>query len=174
MAGHSLAERFKRISALFAVSALLAALWSLGVHATAATPDPLIARGRYLVAFGGCNDCHTPGWRASDGTLPAWRWMTGSNVGFRGPWGTIYPTNVRLWFQETGEDRWIFSTRTRAGLPPMHWHDIRFLSVTDRRAIYRFIHSLGPSGKPAPRNLPAWELPKTPYINVIPQQTQPY
>jgi hypothetical protein len=32
--------------------------------------DPLIERGRYLVGFGRCNDCHTLGWRESDGSIP--------------------------------------------------------------------------------------------------------
>ncbi len=61
--------------------------------------DPLVDRGRYLVGFGRCNDCHTPGWRESDGSIPVSRWMTGSNLGYRGPWGTSYPANVRLEFQ---------------------------------------------------------------------------
>ncbi|MBV8198546.1 MAG: cytochrome C, partial [Candidatus Eremiobacteraeota bacterium] len=52
--------------------------------------DPLIERGHYLVGYGSCNDCHTPGWRESDGTIPVSRWMTGSSLGYRGPWGTSY------------------------------------------------------------------------------------
>ncbi|HLI94622.1 MAG TPA: hypothetical protein VKT72_00890 [Candidatus Baltobacteraceae bacterium] len=140
---------------------------------TAASTDPLIERGHYLVAFGGCNDCHTPGWRESDGRIPMSKWMTGSDVGWRGAWGTVYPVNVRLWFQETSEDDWLFSTRTRGGLPPMQWHDIRFLNETDRRAIYRFIRSLGPAGKPAPHDLPPWQKPKTPYMELLPQQPEP-
>jgi len=101
------------------------------------------------------------------------KWMTGSDVGWRGAWGTVYPVNVRLWFQETSEDDWLFSTRTRGGLPPMQWHDIRFLNETDRRAIYRFIRSLGPAGKPAPHDLPPWQKPKTPYMELLPQQPEP-
>jgi mono/diheme cytochrome c family protein len=37
------------------------------VQPIAASVDPLVERGKYLVAFGSCNDCHTPGWRESDG-----------------------------------------------------------------------------------------------------------
>ena len=145
----------------------------LVIVAAASPRDPSIERGRYLVAFGACNDCHTPGWREADGRIPVSKWMTGSNVGYRGPWGTVYPVNVRLWFHETTEDQWLFSVRTRGGVPPMHWHDIRFLTETDRRAIYRFIHSLGPAGKPAPRDLPPSVIPNTPYINLVPQQPEP-
>jgi len=148
----------------------------LGVGAVAALPaassskaDPLIARGRYLVGFGTCNDCHTPGWRESDGTAPIARWMVGTNVGYRGPWGTSYPANVRLEFARISESDWLFMVRTRAGHWPMVWHDLRFLSLTDQRAVYRFIKSLGPAGTPAPADLAPDVVPKTPYVWVLPQ-----
>src|SRR5579863_9183377 len=107
-----------RLSSLLVVFAALfvAAMAERGGSAApASTPDPLIARGHYLVAFGGCNDCHTPGWRESGGTLPDSRWMTGARIGYRGPWGTVYPPNVRLFFHQIAEDAWIFSTQTRGG-----------------------------------------------------------
>jgi hypothetical protein len=85
----------------------------------------VIARGRALVVFGTYNDCHTPGWRDADGSIAVGRWMTGSSVGFRGWWGTSYPTNERLDFQEMTEERWLLAARTRAGHPPMIWQDIR-------------------------------------------------
>jgi hypothetical protein len=141
--------------------------------ATAHRSDPLIERGRYLVASTGCNDCHTAGWRESDGNIPVSQWMTGSNIGLRGAAGTSYPANVRLWFQETDEQQWIFATQTRSALLQMHWHDIRFLAMSDRRAIYRFIHSLGPAGHVAPSYLPPWREPQTPYINLLPQTPAP-
>ncbi|HEV3157462.1 MAG TPA: hypothetical protein VGZ00_08985 [Candidatus Baltobacteraceae bacterium] len=138
-----------------------------------ANPDPLIARGKYLVAFGGCNDCHTPGWRESGGTLPLTQWMTGNPVGFRGAWGTSYPTNVRLWFHQVSESDWLFSVKTRAGHPPMQWQDLRYLTVTDQRAIYRFIRHLGATGVPMPANVPPWREPQTPYILYTPQTPAP-
>ena len=160
----------KAICALLAAAAIAVVL---ALKAPASPHDALVERGHYLVAFGGCNDCHTPGWRDADGRIPVSKWMTGINIGYRGPWGTVYPINVRLWFQETSKDQWLFSVRTRGGRPPMHWHDIRFLNRTDQRAIYRFIHSLGPAGKPAPDDLPPWKTPNTPYINLVPHQPEP-
>jgi hypothetical protein len=130
--------------------------------------DPLIERGRYLVGFGSCNDCHTPGWRESDGTIPVSRWMTGSNLGYRGPWGTSYPANVRLDFQNISEDDWLFMVRTRGGHWPMVWHNLRFLKVADQRAIYRFVKHLGPRGLLTPADLPPNIEPKTPYIWIVP------
>ena len=131
----------------------------------------LIERGRMLVGFGSCNDCHTMGWRETDGQVPVSQWMTGNTVGFRGPWGTIYPVNVRLWFQETSEEDWLKAIATSAGHPPMKWTDLRTLDIDDRRAIYRFIHSLGPAGTPAPIDVPPGREPTTPYINIIPQNS---
>ncbi len=136
------------------------------------TPSRTLERGQMLVAYGDCNDCHTPGWRETDGKVPTSRWMTGNSIGFRGPWGTIYPINVRLWFQQTSEDDWLHSIATRAGHPPMKWTDLRALSLDDQRAIYRFIKSLGPAGAPAPLDVPPGREPATPYFNVIPLQGQ--
>lgn len=156
------------------VVALIIAALAAGVAATARSAgDPLVERGRYLVAFGSCNDCHTPGWRESDGAIPASRWMTGTTLGYRGPWGTSYPANVRLEFARISEDDWLFMVRTRAGHWPMVWHDLRFLSVTDRRAIYRFVKHLGPAGSPAPSDLPPSTEPKTPYIWIVPSAKPP-
>jgi hypothetical protein len=156
---------------------LPAALLALAFAASAASakssgsapsPDPLIARGRYLVGFGSCNDCHTPGWRESDGTVPLAQWMTGSKLGYRGPWGTSYPSNVRLEFQRISEDAWLSMVRTRGGHWPMVWHDLRLLALDDQRAIYRFVKSLGAKGVPAPADLPSGIEPSTPYIWVVP------
>lgn len=149
----------------------LAVLLAIEGAAVAQSPrkaDPLIARGRYLTAFGTCNDCHTPGWRESDGTIPVSQWMTGTTLGYRGPWGTSYPANVRLEFSHISEDDWLFMVRTRAGHWPMVWHDLRMLDLVDRRAIYRFIRSLGPRGVEAPADLPPEIEPKTPYIWIVP------
>jgi hypothetical protein len=134
-----------------------------------ATPAPAAdtqARGRALVVYGTCNDCHTAGWSNSDGTIPASRWLTGSSVGFRGWWGTSYPTNVRLDFQVMPVDRWIKAVRTRAGHPPMVWHDLRALSDADLRAIYTFVKSLGPGGVAAPAAVEPWREPATPFVDM--------
>ncbi|MGA8533062.1 MAG: cytochrome c [Candidatus Tumulicola sp.] len=166
--------RLSSLPLVFAALLLAAiALGRGGDVAPAATSDPQIARGRYLVAFGSCNDCHTPGWRESGGTLPDAKWMTGARVGYRGPWGTVYPPNVRLLFSEMSEQAWIFSTQTRGGRPPMIWHDVRFLTVDDRRAIYAFVRSLGRAGDLAPDDVPPGREPKTPYYWVVPETPAP-
>lgn len=127
----------------------------------------MLARGKYLVTFGACNDCHTSGWRESFGNVPVSQWMTGSSTGFRGPWGTVYPSNVRQRFSQISEDQWLMMVRTREGRPPMIWHDLRALTLNDQRAIYRFIHSLGSAGPPSLPDVPSQRDPKTPYFILI-------
>jgi mono/diheme cytochrome c family protein len=125
-----------------------------------------LARGRALVVYGSCNDCHTTGWRESDGAVPTQKWMTGSAIGFRGWWGTSYPTNVRLDFQSLPESGWIAAVHTRAGHPPMVWSDLRGLPDADLRAIYQFIRSLGPAGTVMPAAVEPWRTPATRYVDM--------
>ena len=65
----------------------------------AAAPAPtvdLVARGEYLVKTTGCNDCHTPGYAEQQGNVDKAQWLTGSPLGYNGPWGTTYAANLRL------------------------------------------------------------------------------
>src|SRR5499433_1251114 len=54
------------------------------------------SRGKYLVQIAGCNDCHTPGYTATAGKVDEKLWLTGDQLGWRGPWGTTYASNLRL------------------------------------------------------------------------------
>lgn len=127
------------------------------------------AAGRYLILLGGCNDCHTSGWVESGGKLPASEWLTGNPVGFRGPWGTSYPSNLRLSVQGITEDGWIQMFRTRTQYPPMYWLNYHGLSGRDLSAMYRFIKALGPKGVLVPAHVPPNHEPKTPYVLFVPQ-----
>lgn len=146
---------------------LLAIMGVAAANAAATSSAASIARGKYLVRFGACNDCHTPGWRESFGKVPVSKWLIGSDVGFRGPWGTIYPANVRQRFTQITENQWLAMVRTREGPPPMIWHDLRVLTLDDQRAIYRFVRSLGSAGTPTLQDVPAQVEPTTPYITTV-------
>ncbi|MCS6772487.1 MAG: cytochrome C [Anaerolineae bacterium] len=124
--------------------------------------------GRYLILMGGCNDCHTLGWEQSGGKMPESEWLTGSPVGYRGPWGTTYATNLRLYVQAVSEDEWVRMFRERNERPPMPWVNYRTIHESDLRAIYRFIRSLGPAGKPEPDYVPPDKEPMTPYLSFVP------
>ena len=155
-----------RTYALTALGAAAVLLATVDASSSTSTPAASIARGLALVVYGTCNDCHTAGWRDTDGAVPVSRWLTGSSVGFRGWWGTSYPTNVRLDFQVMSVDRWIAAVRTRAGHPPMVWQDLRQLPDSDLRAIYAFVKSLGPAGTTAPAAVEPWREPATPFVDM--------
>lgn len=127
-----------------------------------------IARGHYLIKVGGCNDCHTPGFMQAPGQIPEALWLTGSPLGWRGPWGTTYPSNLRLFVGETSEDDWVEICRSRDSSPPMPWFSLNALTEADARAIYRYIASLGPAGVKMPKALGPNEEPTTPYLSLEP------
>lgn len=101
-----------------------------GLQASEGGAAARIERGRYLVGFGGCHDCHTP-WkmgprgpemdmtRALTGhpaelvmppapALPPgpWAWAAGiTNTAFAGPWGVSFTANLTP-DKETGLGDW--------------------------------------------------------------------
>lgn len=127
-----------------------------------------IEAGRYLVLVGGCNDCHTDGYPQGGGKTPEAQRLTGRSVGYQGPWGVSYASNLRLLAANTTEDGWVEILRSKPLLPPMPAHNIQKMAEQDMRAIYRYIHSLGEAGQPEPENLPPGVAPKTPVENMIP------
>jgi mono/diheme cytochrome c family protein len=88
-----------------------------------------VARGKYLVTFAGCNDCHTPFKLGPMGPEPdmsrqlsghpsalvmppppalngPWVWAgAGTNTAFAGPWGISYTANLTP-DKETGLGNW--------------------------------------------------------------------
>ncbi len=130
--------------------------------------DAQIERGRYLVSVSGCNDCHTPGYPESGGTLPDTDWLIGSGVGFQGPWGTTYPSNLRLLIASRSESQWLERARN-ATRPPMPWFSLRNMTDSDLKAIYAFVRALGPKGEAAPDYVPAGQAALTPYFEFTPK-----
>lgn len=123
-----------------------------------------LARGRYLVKIAGCNDCHTPGYLQTAGKVPEKQWLTGDQLGWRGPWGTTYPSNLRLYMQKVSENQWVKVAKTAQFRPPMPWFALRDMSEQDLRAIYRFVKHLGAAGEPSPAFVPAGQEPKGPFV----------
>jgi cytochrome c553 len=98
--------------------------------ATSQARDARVARGQYLVSFGGCNDCHTPWKLGPNGPepdmsrmlsghpeqltmppappLPAgpWGWTGAATMtSFAGPWGVSFTANLTP-DKETGLGDW--------------------------------------------------------------------
>src|SRR5688572_20999040 len=90
-----------------------------------------VERGKYLVKIAGCNDCHTPGYMATAGKVEEKLWLTGETFGWRGPWGTTYPPNLRLYFDKISEDQWLKVARTVEFRPPMPWFALRDMTDAD-------------------------------------------
>jgi len=155
------------IGALASVAVLLAQ--TAGAAEPGGKKQTAIERGRYLVIVGDCNGCHTPGYPEAGGGIPQEKWLTGSSVGFRGPWGTSYPVNLRLSAQAMTEAQWIARAK-QPMRPPMPWYSLRDMSDADVAAVYRFIRSLGPAGQMAPEAVPPGVEPRTPYVLLAPRQ----
>jgi mono/diheme cytochrome c family protein len=109
--------RHRRTISSLAV-AVVAGLVGTTAVATTRAPDARVARGRYLVAFAACGDCHTPLKNGPNSAEPdlsrflsghpeslkmsgppvakgAWLWAgAATNTAFAGPWGISYAANL--------------------------------------------------------------------------------
>ena len=128
-----------------------------------------IEAGRYIAIIGGCNDCHTEGYRQNEGKVPEKDWLAGSMMGWQGEWGTTYASNLRLVVQELTEEEWLLVVQERTDLPPMPWMNVNKMSEKDAKALYQYIKSLGPNGEQMPDALDPGVEPKTPYLSLVPK-----
>jgi mono/diheme cytochrome c family protein len=138
---------------------VLGALWQ-----TAPNTQQQVERGRYVVDITGCNDCHTPGYAEAGGKAPESERLKGDTLGYRGPWGTTYATNLRLSIGKMTEDQWLKYAKALMTRPPMPWFNVRAMNDADLRALYQYVKSLGVSGVAAPAFLPPDKQPKPPYV----------
>jgi len=128
----------------------------------ALTAEQKIARGKQISYSSGCVDCHTPGtfYGATDTT----RMLSGSELGWEGPWGVTYPRNLTP-DMETGIGSWTeedIITAVRTGhrpdqsplLPPMPWPAYSQMSDDDVHALAAFLKSLPPIQHMAPDRIP--------------------
>ncbi|HSQ58998.1 MAG TPA: cytochrome c [Acidobacteriota bacterium] len=157
-----------------ALLAALAALVAAGCdqsppkRATSARPadtrsrEELIARGKQISYSSACHDCHTPG--GLYGNPDSTRAMSGSELGWEGPWGVTYPRNLTP-DPETGIASWTeeeivraFRTGIRPDgspiLPPMPWPVYARMSDEDAYALAAYIKSLVPIRHKAPDRAP--------------------
>ncbi len=148
----------------------LAGLALLAVPMAAHAGDEASAeRGAYVAATSGCHDCHSAGFAEAGGVVDPKTALMGLPVGFRGPWGTAYPVNIRLYMSEMSEDEWVTKAREMKTRPPMPWFALNMMEERDLRSLYRYVHALGPVGEPAPEAVEPGETPKTPVIDFVPK-----
>jgi hypothetical protein len=55
------------------------------------------------------------------GRIPESQWLMGDTLGWRGPWGTTYAGNLRLFMNSLTKDQWMNVAKTIQSRPPMPW-----------------------------------------------------
>ena len=188
-------RRTRLIGTLFSASAIALCLFSFSCQtapsstpaatATTASVDPVV-RGRYLVSIMSCNDCHTPGYFY--GQPDTLRRLSGSDLGWIGPWGVVHARNLTP--DSTGIGSWtkdqiveaLLTGATPSGVqlaPIMPWMNYSgVLDHDDAMAIASYLKSLppvahnnldriAPGQKPTGLNVafpapPAWDVPPPP------------
>jgi hypothetical protein len=143
---------------------LVVGLCTLAAPAAVAQEEASVERGRYLVITAACNDCHTAGYAEAHGNIPESEWLKGDLLGWRGPWGTTYPVNLRLRLSEMTEDEWAEYAKVFETRPPMPWYNIHPMTEADIRSIYKYATSFEDKGEPAPEFVPPDQEPETPYV----------
>jgi mono/diheme cytochrome c family protein len=158
-------------SVLLASAALASAIVALscttGRQSTAMSAADMLARGKELSYSMGCQDCHTPG--GMYGSPDTSRQLSGSELGWVGPWGTTYPRNLTP-DPETGIGSWseddiirAFRTGQRPDgtpiLPPMPWPGFAHASDEDAHALASYIKNLPPVDHKVPDRLPPGAKP---------------
>lgn len=115
--------------ALFALTAVVSPLGAGAEEGAAKSDAAKVERGRYLVTFGGCNDCHTPWILGENGPEPDMSrmlsghpaamalppapqlpepWvgsMVATNTAWSGPWGVSFTKNLTP-DKDTGLGTW--------------------------------------------------------------------
>jgi len=150
---------------------------SCALAAPSRADDATVARGKYLVTLGGCQDCHTPG--HFFGKPDAARVLGGSEVGFEIPGlGVFYGPNLTP-DKATGLGGWtdaqiIAAFRTgvrpdgRALAPIMPWRALAVLTDQDAAAIVAFLRSLPPVNNMVPGPFGPTQTPTSFVMKIVP------
>jgi mono/diheme cytochrome c family protein len=159
-----------------ALKSLLSAM-SLSLCSSASVADDAaIERGRYIVSFAGCGDCHTPGYFLGQPDLD--RALSGSDVGFEIPGlGVFYGRNLTPDL-ETGLGAWSeddIVTALRTGMrpdgrqlaPAMPWMGYTNLTDEDAYAVAAYLKSLPPISHSIPGPFGPGESPGGLFMRVV-------
>jgi mono/diheme cytochrome c family protein len=160
-----------------AARALLAAS-VVGLATVMADADEAqIARGKYLVTIGGCNDCHTPGYFFGQPDMS--RFLGGSDVGFEIPGQGVFVGPNITPDKESGIGSWTLEqivTAIQTGerpdgrmlAPIMPWHAFAQLTKDDATAIAAYLQSLEPVSNRVPGPFKPGEKVSTFMFRIMP------
>jgi mono/diheme cytochrome c family protein len=147
--------------------------------AQAQTSRTEIARGKYLVNFGGCIDCHTPGYFLGKPDME--HALSGSEVGFEIPGlGVFHGPNLTP-DKATGLGNWSKAqivTALQKGTRPdgrvlapiMPWKAFANLTSRDVNAIAAYLKSLKPVSNKVPGPFGPSEKPTAFVMKVVPPE----
>jgi mono/diheme cytochrome c family protein len=164
----------------------LASAMALGISAlscnsrpaeTPSTTQPAMTplqRGEYLSNIMGCNDCHTPG--GLYGAPDFERRLSGSELGWQGPWGVSYGSNLTP-DPETGLGTWTnveIERALRSGvrkdgspiLPPMPWPNFANMTADDMSSLIAFLKSIPPVKHKVPDRVPPNGVATGPVLSI--------
>jgi mono/diheme cytochrome c family protein len=136
-----------------------------------------VQRGKYLVTFGSCNDCHTPGYFSGKPDMN--RYLGGSDVGFVIPGHGVFVGPNLTPDKQTGLGSWtrqqIVTAITTGKLPTgrilapvMPWRAYSHLSAGDAQAIAVYLKSLKPVENQVPGPFGPTQKVTVPVNSVLP------
>jgi len=148
-----------RIGSRLLSAAAAALALAMMVSAAGAASKRIIERGKYLVTFGGCLDCHTPGYFFGKPDMA--RYLGGSDVGFEIPGLGVFVAPNLTPDVDTGLGKWTedqIVTALQTGKRPdgrelapiMPWRAFANLTKSDARAIAVYLKSLKPVAHKVP------------------------
>jgi mono/diheme cytochrome c family protein len=163
------------------LTGLMLAIFALAAAASAQAQSSRVevARGKYLVQFGGCNDCHTPG--HFFGKPDMTKALSGSEVGFEIPdLGVFHGPNLTP-DKETGLGNWSKAqivTALQKGTRPdgrvlapiMPWKAFANLTKRDAEAIAAYLKSLPPVKNKVPGPFGPKEKPTSFVMKIVPPE----
>ena len=158
------------LTRMFFAAVLVVTAWA---GARAESP---VERGKYLVTFGGCGDCHTPGNFLGHPDMT--KYLGGSDVGFAGPMGVFVGRNLTP-DKATGLGDWttqqiveVLTTGVRPDgrilAPVMPWRALSQMTRQDVLAMVAYLKSLPPVNNKVPGPFGPGEIPTTLVMTALP------
>jgi mono/diheme cytochrome c family protein len=161
------------------VAAVLAAMCApfVAPYVAQAADPATVARGKYLVTIGGCNDCHTPGYFLGKPDMA--RYLGGSDVGFELPGMGVFVGPNLTPDKETGLGNWTDAQVVaaiqegarpdgRMLAPIMPYHAYANLTPQDAQAIVAFLRSIPAVQRKVPGPFGPTQTPDVFVMKIVP------
>jgi mono/diheme cytochrome c family protein len=159
-------------------AAVVAAILHMSAS-SASAQNAQVARGKYLVSFGGRMDCHTPGYFFGKPDMS--RYLGGSDVGFEIPGLGVFLGPNLTPDKETGLGGWTDAQIIAAlqkGVRPdgrelapiMPWRTFANLTPADARAMVAFLRTLPPVKNKVPGPFGPKEKPTSFVMKIVPPE----